>query len=109
TPDIRLQRVANPATFKSAFYGNEMRNLIRLPGTSRTNASLFKEFDLLREGVRLQLRVESFNVIGNVNLNTPRTDLATISSTANIATPSFVQLQSAEPMRIFQFGARLMF
>jgi hypothetical protein len=92
----------------AAFYGNEERNQFRLPYTTDTDVSLFKEF-ATPHNTRLQFRAASFNVIGNVNFTTPRTDLATINSAANINDPTFDQLQNAESPRRFQLGVRFMY
>jgi hypothetical protein len=122
TRAAKIHEYINPDAFKpitttmaealapspAAFYGSESRNQLRLPYTTDTNVSLFKEFSL-PHATRLQFRAESFNVIGNVNFTTPRTDLATISSVGNIGNPTFDQLQDAQDMRHFQFGIRYIF
>jgi Carboxypeptidase regulatory-like domain len=118
----QIHQYINPAAFQSisaatakilapslsAFFGNEQRNQLRMPYTTSTNLSLFKEF-ALREKTRMQFRAESFNSFNNVNLTSPRTDLTTLQSTANQAAASFDQLQNAQDMRKFQFGARFIF
>ena len=108
----KIREYINPAGFAvpaaGTFYGNEQRNQLYLPSTTQTNASLFKEFSLPRE-TRLQFRAEAFNVIGNVNLTSPRTVLNTIASAANLNNPSFVQLTAAGPPRQLQFGLRFLF
>ncbi len=104
---ISLQQAAALAPSLAAFNGTEQRNSLRLPYTTSTNLSLFKEFALPHH-TRLQLRAEAFNALNNVNLTNPRTDLTTLKSAA-AAVASFAQLQSAQDMRKFQFGARLIF
>ena len=112
----KIHSLLNPAAFANtnyllgtaSFYGSEQRNQLRLPFTTATNVSLFKEFTLPHE-TRLQIRAESFNVIGNVNFTTPRTDFTTITSAVNIANPAFAELQAAQDPRQFQFGARFLF
>jgi hypothetical protein len=91
-----------------AFFGSEERNGLHLPYTSASNISVFKEFALPRE-LRLQLRVEAFNAFNKVNLQDPRTDLATLQSPANQANPAFSELQQAQDPRKLQLGARLFF
>ena len=118
----KIHQYLNPAAFQSisaatakalapslsAFFGNEQRNSLRLPYTTNTNLSIFKEF-ALPHATRLQFRVEAFNALNNVNLTSPRADLSTLAAAANQAMPSFAQLQSAQNMRQFQLGARLIF
>ena len=108
----RIREYINPASFSvpaaGTFYGNEQRDQLVLPFDTQTNVSLFKELSLPHQ-TRLQLRAEAFNVIGNVNLTTPRTVLNTINSAKNLTDPSFVQLQSSGPQRQLQFGLRFLF
>jgi hypothetical protein len=112
----------NPASFKaisltqaislypslSAFNGSEQRNALRLPFTSSSDISVFKEFAMPHK-TRLQFRVEGFNALNNVNFLTPRTDLSTINTTKNLTDPNFFQLQTAQNMRRVQLGARFLF
>jgi len=118
----KIHQYLNPAAFQSitnadaralgpvpaAFFGNEQRNGLHLPYTSATNLSVFKEFALPRS-TRLQFRVEAFNAFNKVNLEDPRTDLATLQSAANQANPAFSQLQEAQNPRQIQLGARFLF
>ncbi|MES2391111.1 MAG: carboxypeptidase regulatory-like domain-containing protein [Acidobacteriota bacterium] len=108
----RIREYINPTAFSvpaaGTFHGNEQRNQLYLPATTQTNVSMFKEFSLSHQ-TRFQFRAEAFNVIGNVNLTTPRTVLNTIASAANLNNPSFVQLQAAGPPRQLQFGVRFIF
>jgi len=112
----------NPASFKaislsqaislypslSAFNGSEQRNSLRLPFTSSTNLSVFKEFATPHK-TRLQFRVEGFNALNNVNFLTPRTDLSTINAPKNLTDLNFFQLQTTQNMRRVQLGARFLF
>jgi hypothetical protein len=114
----KIHEYVNPVSFQSiqlaqeealypsqaAFNGSEQRNSLRLPFTTSTNVSLFKEFALPHR-TRLQFRMEAFNALNNVNLYDPRTDLSTIGGNP---APQF-QLQEAQNMRQLQFGIRLMF
>ncbi|HZL25198.1 MAG TPA: carboxypeptidase regulatory-like domain-containing protein [Acidobacteriaceae bacterium] len=112
----KIHHYLNPAAFLNtnhllgtpSLYGSEGRNQLRLPSTTDTNVSLFKEFALPHK-TRLQIRAEAFNVLGNVNLTSPRTDYSTLKAPANIADPTFVQLQNAQDPRRLQFGARFLF
>ena len=62
----------------------------RQPGTANVNLALFKEFLIpkLREGTRLQLRLETFNAFNHPQFNGPNTTVnggsfGVITSTAN--------------------------
>jgi hypothetical protein len=118
----KIHQYLNPSAFQSvtaaaaktlvpclcAFFGNEQRDGLHLPYTSASNISMFKEFALPRS-TRLQFRVEAFNAFNKVNLQDPRTDLATLQSAANEANPAFSQLQEAQNPRQIQLGARFIF
>jgi len=118
----KIHEYINPASFlaiqaaqaialypsQAAFNGSEQRNSLRLPFTSSTNLSVFKEFPL-PHSTRLQFRVEGFNAFNNVNLGTPRTDLSTIAMPSNLTSSTFFQLQTAQNMRQIQLGARFLF
>ena len=108
----KIREYIKPASFvvpaAGTFYGNEQRNQLYLPATTQTNVSMFKEFSMPHQ-TRLQFRAEAFNVIGNVNLISPRTSLPPISSAANLSNPSFVQLTTAGPPRQLQFALRFIF
>jgi len=119
----KIHQYLNPAAFQSvtaaaaktlvpclcAFFGNEERNGLHLPYTSATNLSLFKEFALPRS-TRLQFRLEAFNAFNKVNLQDPRTDLATLQSPTNEGnTTGFYQIQEAQNPRQIQLGARFLF
>ena len=48
----------------------------RIPGTDNLTASLFKELPLgFREGARLQIRLEAFNVLNRVQFAAPDTNV----------------------------------
>ncbi len=85
-------------------YGSEQRNRFRLPGFVNTDLSIFKEFTVYRE-TRMQFRAESFNVFGNVNLNTIRTNFATLGSLP-VAQNQFTN--SGDPRRL-QFALKLLY
>ncbi|MDT4898015.1 MAG: hypothetical protein QOH25_3092 [Acidobacteriota bacterium] len=84
------------------------RNSFRTPVQATFDASLAKRFQV-REGVRVELRAEVFNLFNRNNYiklqniygdsQTPR---------ANFLTP-LAGVQNADPARQFQFGARLLF
>jgi hypothetical protein len=79
--------------------GNLGRNTFIGPGYKEIDMSLAKVFSI-RERVRLQFRVEAFNALNHVNLNSPTLDL----SSAN-----FGKSTSTLIPRQFQAGLRLSF
>jgi hypothetical protein len=95
------QYFANPEVFSvPAAYtlGNGPRNLsLRAPGTANATLSLFKDFSLssIREGMRLQYRLESFNALNHPQFSAPNTTVGSptfgkITSQANL--PREVQM-----------------
>jgi hypothetical protein len=88
----------NPIT-QAGQFGNEGRNAVRGPGYADLDVSLVRTVPL-SSGVRLELRIESFNVTNNTNLGLPVADLNS---------PTFGQILSAGPPRLMQFAAKLVF
>jgi hypothetical protein len=81
--------------------GNLGRNTFRGPGLAQIDMSILKNFPLpFREGTKLQIRAESYNVLNRVNLTGFDPDLA--SGTFGRATSTFTP-------RTFQFAARIEF
>lgn len=85
-------------------YGNEQKNQFVAPRSTRTNVSLFKEFSLY-ERLKLQIRAEAFNIIGNVNLGAPRNNFSVFSTLP----AGGMQITSAGDPRILQFAGKLFF
>jgi carboxypeptidase family protein len=79
--------------------GTGRRAQLRNPGYWNTDFSLFKNFDM-REGIRLQLRGEFFNVFNHANLDGPN---ATLNS------PTFASISGASAPRIIQLAAKVVF
>ena len=112
TRAAKIKAFLNPAGFSTPGftlptdnpYGNEQRDQIVGPGNVNTNLSLFKDFPIY-ERLRFQLRVEAFNVYGNVNLNNPRTNLSVFSTLPTTG----LQITGAGNPRIFQFAGKLFF
>jgi len=88
----------NPLT-QAGQFGDEGRNAVRGPGYADLDVSLVRNVQLT-PGLRLELRIESFNVTNNTNLGLPVADL-------NSAT--FGRILSAGPPRLMQFAAKLVF
>jgi hypothetical protein len=78
-------------------YGNSRRNSLRAPGISNLDFSLFKNIQLA-ESVRLQPRLEAFNLLNHPQFGTP-------SSYVNGT--SFGVINSAGPGRIVQVAMKL--
>ena len=72
-----------PAAFT---YGNSGVNILRGPGLAQVDLAVLKNVDLWREGVRLQFRVEAFNIANRANFRLPNFNIgvpagATITNT----------------------------
>jgi hypothetical protein len=80
-------------------FGNEPRNAVRGPDYADLDVSLVRRI-ALPNGLRLELRIESFNVTNHVNLGLPVADLNS---------PNFGKILSAGPPRLMQFAAKLVF
>jgi hypothetical protein len=79
--------------------GNLDRNSERGPGVNNLDLALFKNFEF-GHGVRLQFRIESFNVLNH-------TQFSGVST--NIAAANFGVVTSARAARINQLGLKLLF
>jgi len=94
--------VATPAPFT---LGTAPRNLddVRIPGTATTALSLFKQFRLtaLREGARLDFRIEAFNALNHPQFAGPNT-------TVGAAAFGRVTAQANSPRQV-QLGLKLYF
>ncbi len=80
-------------------FGNSGRNILDGPSYHNVNFSLVKD-TALREGVRLQLRAEFFNLFNHPNFDLPNNFLGS---------PAFGTISSAQNPRHIQFGAKLLF
>jgi hypothetical protein len=100
--DQTLAKWFNTAAFVRPAFGsdgNAARNIVEGPGRKVVNLGLFKNINI-REGMKLQVRLESTNVFNIVNLANPSTAI-------NSAT--YGQIRSARSMREIQIGMRLVF
>ena len=98
----KLAKWFNTAAFVRPVFGtdgNAGRNILDGPGRKTMNLGIFRGFQL-REGMKLQLRIEATNALNTVNLSNPATAL-------NAA--AFGQIRSARNMREAQAGLRLSF
>jgi hypothetical protein len=83
-----------------AGFGNSGKDKVIGPGRFNTNLSLFKSFPILKEGLRLQIRVESYNTFNH-------TQFQNVDS--GLTDGNFGQVTSAWDARSFQFGGKLLF
>jgi len=79
--------------------GTSGRNILRGPGINNWDMSVFKNFEI-REQMRLQMRLESFNAFNHTQWGGPH---------HNIADKQFGQITSARAGRINQVGLKLVF
>jgi hypothetical protein len=101
------QYFANPqVAAKPAPYADENAPRIppnaRMPGTNNLSASFFKEVQLgFREGAKLEIRLEAFNVLNRVQFAAPDT---------NVGDATFGQItaQANQPRQV-QVGLKLYF
>ncbi len=95
-------RAYNPAAFRTppqGKFGNSGRNIIRGSRYRSIDASIFRNI-VVKEGMRLQLRLEALNSMNNVNYEGPVTNQASSAPGAWVA---------AAPPRLLQLGMKLSF
>ena len=80
-------------------FGNAPRNVLRGPKFSQTDLSLMKTLPF-GNSVRLQVRMEVYNLFNQVNYMNPG---------ASFGAASFGRITAANPMRQIQIGGKLMF
>jgi hypothetical protein len=104
-PDLWFDPTAftNPALYQ---YGNSGRNLVVGPGTNQVDTSLFKIFPLkLREGMRMEFRVEAFNIFNKPQFNNPG-ESGAVATAAAIGIPTSGKLDVAGNPAFFQRTSR---
>ena len=79
--------------------GNAGRNTVRGPGFSRTDLSIFKNFDFAQRH-RIQVRIEAFNLWNQARFGQPN---------GVIGTAPFGQITTAEDGRVIQLGFKYSF
>jgi len=107
--------VNNPAIFGT--FGNTSKNFLRLPSTWDTDMSVSKYFGIT-ERMRLQFRVEYFNIFNHPNFAPESTSTGAVNGTdainafdkiqGNTAFGTFRVGQAADP-RVAQFAVKLHF
>lgn len=86
-------------TGRTGLVGNVPRNLVQMPSTETVNFSVMKRVSL-KEGVRLQLRGEVFNLFNHTNYRTLIT---------NLSATNFGALTETDEPRVIQFGVKFLF
>ena len=88
--------------------GNLGRNTLRGPGLLTFDFSVLKNWQLRREGVRLQFRAEAFNLLNHANFQAPKTKIFDGSGNV-ISTASQLTSPTQTSERQIQFGLKLNF
>ncbi len=78
-------------------YGNSGRNIVSGPAMADTDFTLMKDI-VVREPFRAQIRGEFFNAFNQVNFDAPNT---------SVASGSFGRILSAQPGRVIQLAAKI--
>jgi len=89
----------DPLLTTSTAFGNSGRGIIRGPGISVFDLSLYRTIRFT-ESFNLQLRAEAFNIFNMVNYGNPNTSLGSAT---------FGRITTARDPRIIQFGLKLNF
>jgi hypothetical protein len=103
----------NPCAFgiPSGSFGSLGRNVFRGPAVYNMDLSLFKNIQV-REGWKLQLRAEAFNVFNIQNWDTPANANLTLNTNATTIAPNVARIsglaQGTTPRQI-QLGVRFVF
>jgi hypothetical protein len=103
----RQDRWFDPTAFvlpPAGTYGNVGRNVLRGPGKATVDMSLFKT-NTLSGTMRLQLRVEAFNVLNRANFGTPT--LQVLNPDGTIRGAAGVITTTSTTARQIQLGAKL--
>jgi hypothetical protein len=82
-------------------WGNVSRNSLRSYAYYNTDLGLHKQFPLITERVKLDLRAEAFNVLNHTNWQTPDSNISDGTSFGTITT--------VFPSRQLQFAAKVLF
>jgi hypothetical protein len=107
----------NPCAFgvpnNTGAFGSLGRNVFRGPSVYNADLSLFKSF-AIREGMKLQLRGEAFNIFNIQNLEAPsvvtiNSSGSTIASGLNGTAGRVTALAQGTTPRQLQFGIRFVF
>ena len=103
---IKLQCFTVPAV---GALGNLGRNTLRGPGLQDLDFSLFKNWALLGERMKLQFRAEAFNLLNRPNFQEPKTHIFDGSKPVpqQISTAGVIPSPTLTDSREIQFGLKL--
>jgi hypothetical protein len=89
--------------------GNAGRNELIGPGVVNADVSLFKNVPLgfIREGARLQMRLEAFNLPNRANFAAPLTNNKLFDSKGNPVNFAGQITSLQTPARVMQIGAKI--
>ena len=100
--------IAPPST--SGFYGNLARDAFTGPGVATWDFSVLKDIPI-REGLRLEFRVEMFNLLDRANFNTPNLIVFTPPTATNntgLSGTAGAITSTSTTSRQVQFGLKLL-
>jgi hypothetical protein len=97
---------ANPSTL----FGNAGRNELIGPGVVNADVSMFKNipFNVMREGARLQIRVEAYNLPNRANFAAPLTNNKLFDTKGNPVNFAGQITSLQTPGRVIQLGLKLL-
>ena len=107
---INVSAFALPALYT---YGNAGRNLLTGPGQTNVDFSLFKNFGVIKERIKIQFRAEAFNLLNTPEFNNPNTTLPAPNSSGTytgVSLGNFGTISSTRhDNRDLQFGLKFLF
>lgn len=91
-------------------FGNAGRNSLHGPGLNFTNLALMKDI-YVKEQMRFELRLETFNTFNHVNFNNPQSSFGSGGSSTNVNSSFFGRLTSDSNIgpRFVQLGGKFYF
>jgi hypothetical protein len=91
-------------------FGNTGRNSLHGPGLNFTNLAIMKDI-LVKEQMRFELRLETFNTFNHVNFNNLQGSFGSGGSTTNVNSSQFGRVTSDSNIgpRFVQLGAKFYF
>ena len=91
-------------------FGNTGRNSLHGPGLNFTNLALMKDIPV-KEQMRFELRLESFNTFNHVNFNNPQSTFGSGGSSTNVASRFFGRVTSDSNVgpRVVQIAGKFYF
>lgn len=108
---LNIAAVAVP-TDRSRPFGNVGRNTVRGPNFFQADLGLHKAFPLWREDVKLEFRMEAFNLFNRSNFQAPDGNASNIRRDAQgnpIPGGTYGVIRSTFPARQIQFALKLLF